>query len=70
MRSYELFARWVMPHFQNSLTMPAASREWCSENRSGIFGPSMNALRKAFVDAGQDVPDHMRMRLHTGKVEL
>ncbi|MCB4823770.1 hypothetical protein [Roseicella aerolata] len=50
--------------------MPLQSREWCSENRSGIFGPSMNALRKAFTDAGQEVPDHMRMRLHTGKVEL
>ncbi len=70
MRSFELFARWVMPHFQGSLTMPLQSREWCSENRQGIFGPSMNALRKAFVDAGQDVPDHMRMKLHTGKVDL
>jgi limonene 1,2-monooxygenase len=50
--------------------MPAQSREWCSENRSGIFGPSMNALRKAFTDAGQEVPDHIRLRLHTGKVEL
>jgi limonene 1,2-monooxygenase len=70
MRSFELFARWVMPRFQGSLAMPAQSREWCSENRSGIFGPSMNALRKAFVDAGQEVPDHMRMKLHTGKVEL
>ena len=36
----------------------------------GIFGPSMTALRKAFTDAGQEVPDHMRMRLHTGKVDL
>jgi limonene 1,2-monooxygenase len=70
LRSYELFARWVMPRFQGSLAMPAQSREWCSENRSGIFGPSMNALRKAFTDAGQEVPDHIRLRLHTGKVEL
>jgi limonene 1,2-monooxygenase len=70
LRSYELFARWVMPRFQGSLTMPAQSREWCSENRSGIFGPSVNALRKAFTDAGMEVPDHMRMRLHTGKVEV
>jgi limonene 1,2-monooxygenase len=70
LRSFELFARWVMPRFQGSLRMPAESREWCSENRSGIFGPSMGALRKAFEDAGQEVPDHMRLKLHTGKVDL
>ena len=67
LRSYELFARWVMPRFQGSVETTLASREWCSENRGGIFGPSINALRKAFTDAGQEVPDHMRMRLHTGK---
>ncbi len=69
LESYELFARWVMPRFQGSLAMPSESREWCSENRAGIFGPAMGALRKAFTDAGQDVPDTMRMRLHTGKVD-
>ena len=69
-RSFELFARWVMPRFQGSLAMPAASREWCSENRNGIFGPSIGAIRKAFTDAGQDVPDHMRLKIHTGKVEV
>lgn len=69
-RSFELFARWVMPRFQGSLRMPTASREWCSENRNGIFGPSIGAIRKAFTDAGQDVPDHMRLKIHTGKVDL
>jgi limonene 1,2-monooxygenase len=70
LRSYELFARWVMPRFQGSLETTIGSREWCSENRSGIFGPSMGALRKAFTDAGQEVPEHMRFKLHTGKTEL
>jgi limonene 1,2-monooxygenase len=69
LESYELFARWVMPRFQGSLDQPTASREWCSENRAGIFGPAMGALRKAFTDVGMDVPDTMRMRLHTGKTE-
>ncbi len=59
-----------MPRFQGSLAMPLQSREWCSENRHGIFGPNIQALRKAFTDAGQEVPDHMRLRLHTGKAEL
>jgi limonene 1,2-monooxygenase len=69
MRSFELFARWVMPRFQGSLDATVGSREWCSANRSGIFGPSLGALRKAFTDAGQDVPDHIRFKLHTGKAE-
>lgn len=69
LRSYELFARWVMPRFQGSTVTTIASREWCSANRQGIFGPSISALRKAFEDAGQEVPEHMRLRLHTGKAE-
>jgi len=67
LRSYELFARWVMPRFQGSLVMPAQSRNWCSDNRTGVVGPSIGALRKAFVDAGHEVPDHMRLKLHTGR---
>ena len=67
LRSYELFARWVMPRFQGSVETTIGSREWCSENRTGIFGPHIGALRKAFTDAGQEVPEHMRLRLHTGK---
>ena len=70
LESYELFARWVMPRFQGTLDMPTASRNWASENRAGIFGPAMGALRKAFTDVGQDVPDTMRMKLHTGKVDM
>jgi limonene 1,2-monooxygenase len=70
LNSYELFARWVMPRFQGSLDTTIGSREWCSENRAGIFGPAMGAFRKAFTDAGQEVPDHMRLRLHTGKSDV
>jgi limonene 1,2-monooxygenase len=70
LRSYELFARWVMPRFQGSVDSTWGSRDWCSENRGGIFGPAMDALKKAFVDAGQEVPDTMRMKLHTGKTEV
>lgn len=69
LRSYELFARWVMPRFQGSAVSTQDSRDWCSDNRAGIFGPSMGALRKAFTDAGKEAPDLMRMRLHTGKTE-
>jgi len=63
LNSYELFARWVMPRFQGSLRMPAESRDWCADNREGIFAPNLEALKKAFADAGQAVPDMERLRL-------
>ena len=56
-RSYELFARWVMPRFQHSLDTVRASHEWAVENRRTIFSPNVEALRKAFVDHGQAVPE-------------
>jgi limonene 1,2-monooxygenase len=55
-RSYELFARYVMPRFQGSLTTVKASQDWAISNRKTIFGPNVEALRKAFVDAGRPVP--------------
>ena len=63
LRSYELFARWVMPRFQGSLRMPAESREWCYQNREGIFAPNLQALKQAFVAAGQAVPEMERLKL-------
>jgi hypothetical protein len=41
-RSYELFARWVMPRFQHSLDTVRASHEWAVENR----GPSSARMWK------------------------
>jgi len=70
LRSYELFARWVMPRFQGSADAPSDSREWVSENRSGIFGPRLNALRKAFTDTGRDVPDMLKVQVHTGPTKV
>ena len=70
LRSYELFARWVMPRFQFSAEAPIASREWASANRAGIFGPRISALQKAFVDSGREVPDMLKTAVHTGKTDL
>ncbi len=63
LHSYELFARWVMPRFQGSLRMPTESRDWCVANREGIFAPNLQALRQAFTDAGQAVPEMDRLKL-------
>jgi limonene 1,2-monooxygenase len=56
LKSYELFARYVMPRFQGSLDSVAASNEWARSNRKTIFGPNVEAIRKAFTDAGRPVP--------------
>jgi limonene 1,2-monooxygenase len=62
MRSYELFARYVMPRFQGSLDTVVASNDWARSNRKGIFGPNVAAVQKAFTDAGRAVPDEFRAR--------
>jgi limonene 1,2-monooxygenase len=61
-RSYELFARWVAPRFQGSLDTIRASHEWARANRKTIFGPNVEALRKAFTDAGKPIPEEFHVR--------
>jgi limonene 1,2-monooxygenase len=61
-RSYELFARWVMPRFQQSLDQPRASHAWAVANRKTIFSPNVGALRQAFTDAGRAVPEGFAAR--------
>ena len=56
-RSYELFARWVAPRFQQSLDTIEDSWAWCVDNRRTIFGPNVDALKKAFTDTGREAPE-------------
>jgi limonene 1,2-monooxygenase len=62
MRSYELFARYVMPRFQGSLDSIRGSNDWARANRKTIFGPNVEAVRRAYLDAGRDVPAEFRQR--------
>jgi limonene 1,2-monooxygenase len=62
LRSYELFARYVMPRFQGSLDTIRDSNEWARGNRKTIFGPNVEAVRRAFLDTGRAVPDEIRAR--------
>ena len=62
MRSYELFARYVMPRFQGSLDTIMASNAWAKSNRRTIFGPNVAAITKAYTDAGRAVPEEFRAR--------
>jgi limonene 1,2-monooxygenase len=62
LRSYELFARYVMPRFQGSLETVRASNEWARANRKTIFSPNVEAVRRAYLDAGREVPAEFRAR--------
>jgi limonene 1,2-monooxygenase len=62
LKSYELFARYVMPHFQGSADTLASSNRWIRENRRRILGNNVEAVRRAFTDTGRAVPDEYRYR--------
>jgi len=54
LRSYELFAREVMPRFQSSTASLVASRDWAAENRPAFIGAATGAVMKAFQDHNAD----------------
>ena len=62
LRSYELWARYVAPHFQGQLEAPRESREWVAEHREGIFGPRGASIQRAFEDAGKEIPEAAAQR--------
>jgi limonene 1,2-monooxygenase len=62
LRSYELFARYVMPCFQGSLETIRGSNDWARGNRKTIFGPNVEAVRRAYLDAGRQIPAEYRQR--------
>jgi limonene 1,2-monooxygenase len=48
-RSYELYARYVMPHFNKLNQARQSSYEWCGDNRTE-FSAKRNAAAKAMFD--------------------
>jgi limonene 1,2-monooxygenase len=62
LKSYELFARYVMPRFQGSLDTIRDSNDWARDNRKTIFSPNVEAVRRAYTDAGREVPAEFRQR--------
>jgi limonene 1,2-monooxygenase len=62
LRSYELFARHVMPRFQGSIDTIRASNDWARANRRTIFGPNVEAVRRAYLEAGREIPVEYRLR--------
>jgi limonene 1,2-monooxygenase len=60
LRSYELWARYVAPHFQGQLAAIHASRDWFAAKREQIFAAPGAAMAKAYEDAGKEVPEVLR----------
>lgn len=46
-RSYELMARYVLPHFQGSAAPTTASRDWAAENRPEFINAATAAVMSA-----------------------
>ena len=59
-RSYELLARYVMPHFQSQMPRVLQSRDWFEASFEHAFGGVGAATRRAFEDAGQELPDELQ----------
>ena len=55
--SFELWARYVSPHFQGQFQRIADAQKYVADNRATFFGPNMAAIGEAFVDAGVPLPD-------------
>ena len=45
--SYELMARYVAPHFQDTSRTLTSSRDWAAENRPEFIGAAGNAVMSA-----------------------
>lgn len=60
--SYELLARYVMPHFQGQSQTMIANRDWIETNGATVFGGVMDAYTKAFQEAGKELPAVLQKR--------
>lgn len=56
-RSYELFARYVAPHFQGSLDRINAAQQWASANRDALNSNEVSAVVAAFNTLGTAAPE-------------
>jgi limonene 1,2-monooxygenase len=62
LKSYELFARYVMPQFQGSTVTTKGSNDWARANRKTIFAPNVEAIQRAFTERGREAPADFRQR--------
>jgi len=59
LRSYEIFAEQVIPHFNGQLVAPTQSYEWTMGDDKDWDGQARRAVAKAMDDYGQENPDYV-----------
>ncbi|MBO0676605.1 LLM class flavin-dependent oxidoreductase [Mycolicibacterium sp. S2-37] len=59
LRSYEMMARYVIPEFRGHLDPLRASYDRVIAKKRDYGAPAMAAIRKAYEDAGQTMPDDL-----------
>jgi limonene 1,2-monooxygenase len=59
LNSYELIARYVIPHFSGMLDPLRSSYDMVVRNKRSYGTPAMAAIAKAYADAGQTMPDDL-----------
>jgi limonene 1,2-monooxygenase len=62
-KSYELFARYVMPHFQGQIEPLVDARDWFEDNLGEIFAKGGAGQVQAFKDAGKEMPDELKQAI-------
>lgn len=50
LRSYELWARYVAPHFQGIVEPISYSQQWTAQRKEGLFNSSVAAIMKSMQD--------------------
>jgi limonene 1,2-monooxygenase len=68
-RSYELFARWVAPKFQNSLKPIETANTWAAENREALNRNEVSAVVAAFNTLGTPAPERVYGQTTSGNSE-
>jgi limonene 1,2-monooxygenase len=58
-RSYELFARYVAPHFQGSLEPLAGAQQWAAAHREALNRNEVSAVVAAFNTLGTAAPERV-----------
>jgi limonene 1,2-monooxygenase len=62
-RSYELFQRYVTPHFQGQMDVLTENRNWIEGNLEMVFKGNAGAWVKAFEDAHKEMPEGVKQGL-------
>lgn len=66
LKSFELWARFVAPHFQGQLAPLTEGRDWIEDNLRDVWRGVPQAMAKAFIDAGKELPESLKPKTPAG----